>query len=157
MARTKQTLRNMKSFPEADRTVAAMDLSDDNLSLSPDPLSPLEIKPDPTPPPPPTLTGPDPTPLALDHPIYMFDEATAHYGDNNLPPFLTNRSSKNKIKDPRKPVVLATRTGHLESDAPVSELVLRPWGNKDAFWTLDLDGTRWIIKTGGGGPRGGAT
>ena len=151
MARTKQTIRNMKAFPEADRTVAEIALTEDNLCLSPDPpittVKSETITQE--------ITGPDPTELPADHPVYKLDEAQAFYSDDDPPPFLVNRSSKNK--DGRKPVVLASKTGHLQPDAPVSELVLHPWGTRDAFWTLDVDGTRWIIKTGGGGPRGGAT
>ena len=94
----------------------------------------------------------DATSLPLDHPVYMLEESRMVY-ESCRPPFV-----QDKYKCPvgsRKPVILATRNGHFpEAEPTTAEFVAREWSKTDVFWTLDLDGYRWIVKAFGSGSQG---
>ena len=86
--------------------------------------------------------------LPADHPVYMIDEARRYYKGQQPPFILTKR------QDP-KTVVIPTSTGHRARNPETAEIVLRSWGKSAFFWTLDLNGIRYIVKPYRGAPLAG--
>ena len=95
-----------------------------------------------------------PTPLPDDHPTHMLEESRRYYQD--LPEgetilFLVNKRKKEKVRT----VVLATSDGK-RPDVPVKvQIYLREWDSKFAFWTMDINNKRLIVKNMSGAPNGG--
>ena len=55
-----------------------------------------------------------------------------------------------------KPVYLATPSGQYPTDPKPAVVILREWSEKEVYWTLDVNGDRFIVKWFAGGPKGGA-
>ena len=95
-----------------------------------------------------------PTPLPDEYPTHMLKESKRYYQD--LPegetiPFLVNKRKKEKIRT----VVLATSDGK-RPDVPVKvQIYLRDWDSKFAYWTMDINNKRVIVKNMSGAPNGG--
>ena len=95
-----------------------------------------------------------PTPLPDEHPTHMLKESKRYYQD--LPegetiPFLVNKRKKEKIRT----VVLATIDGK-RPDVPIKvQIYLRDWDSKFAYWTMDINNKRVIVKNMSGAPNGG--
>ena len=95
-----------------------------------------------------------PTPLPDDHPTHMLEESRQYYQD--LPegetiPFLVNKRKPEKTRT----VVLATSDGK-RPDVPVKvKIYLREWDTRFAFWTMDINNKRIIVKNMSGAPNGG--
>lgn len=97
----------------------------------------------------------EPTPLPDDHPTHMLEESRRYYQD--LPegetiPFLVSKRKPEKIRT----VVLATDDGK-RPDVPVKvQIYLREWDTRFAFWTMDINNKRIIVKNMSGAPNGGS-
>ena len=95
-----------------------------------------------------------PTPLPDEYPTHMLKESKRYYQD--LPegetiPFLVNKRKKEKIRT----VVLATSDGK-RPDVPIKvQIYLRDWDSKFAYWTMDINNKRVIVKNMSGAPNGG--
>ena len=95
-----------------------------------------------------------PTPLPDEYPAYMLEESKRYYQD--LPegetiPFLVSKRKKEKVRT----IVLATSDGK-RPDVPLKvQIYLRDWDSKFAFWTMDINNKRVIVKNMSGAPNGG--
>ena len=95
-----------------------------------------------------------PTPLPDEHPTHMLQESRQYY--RSIPegesiPFLVSKRKKEKIRT----VVLAT-SDKKRPDVPVKvQIYLREWDTQFAFWTMDINNKRWIVKNTSGAPNGG--
>ena len=95
-----------------------------------------------------------PTPLPDDHPTHMLQESRRYYQylpEGESIPFLVSKRKKEKIRT----VVLAT-SDKKRPDVPVKvQIYLREWDTNFAFWTMDINNKRWIVKNMSGAPNGG--
>ncbi|MCJ1435740.1 hypothetical protein MMC27_005115 [Xylographa pallens] len=87
--------------------------------------------------------------------IYKLSDARTAY-TTRRPPFVQGKGQLN-IDKARRRVALADRQGRLLENPRTAEFLAHSWDKNDFFWTLDLEGTRWIVKAYGGGPQGGVT
>ena len=94
------------------------------------------------------------TPLPINHPIYRLEEARKHHLNRRRPPFV--QESRKTRPGAHRPVLLADANGNLKPGAAKADLICHAWDRNDGFWTLDVQGKRWIVKAFGGGPQGGA-
>ena len=94
------------------------------------------------------------TPLPDDHPTHMLEESRRYYEDlheGESIPFLVNKRKPEKIRT----VILATNDKK-RPDVPVKvQICLRKWNTKFAFWTMDVNHKRLIVKNMSGAPNGG--
>lgn len=89
------------------------------------------------------------TKLPEDHPIHLEDEARRFFRGRR-PPFVIVK----RRKDP-KTVVLPTAAGPRAQKPKTAEIVIRSWDESTRFWTLDLNGIRYIVKPFRGAPLAG--
>ena len=87
--------------------------------------------------------------------IYKLSDARSVF-TKRRPPFVQGKGQMN-IDEARKRVALADRQGRLLENPRTAQFSAHSWDKNDFFWTLDLEGTRWIVKAYGGGPQGGVT
>ncbi|MCJ1404552.1 hypothetical protein MMC11_007778 [Xylographa trunciseda] len=87
--------------------------------------------------------------------IYKLSDAKKAYATRR-PPFVQQTGQLN-IETARRQVILADKQGHLPEYPRTAEFRAHSWDKNDFFWTLDLEGSRWIVKAYGGGPQGGVT
>ena len=87
--------------------------------------------------------------------IYKLSDASTAFATRR-PPFVQQKGLLN-IEEARRTVALANKQGHLTEHPRIAEFGAHAWDKNDFFWTLDLEGTRWIVKAYGGGPQGGIT
>ncbi|MCJ1476802.1 hypothetical protein MMC13_005471 [Lambiella insularis] len=92
-----------------------------------------------------STTSPD------NHSIHLFDEARNFYKDQT-PPFLHVSRS---VRDNKRGVELATESGDRRVPPILGKVVAAHWSSKHFFWTLDLNGTKHIVKCFAGAQRGG--
>ena len=85
-------------------------------------------------------------------PAFHYLEAKIHYRFSH-PPFLQKKKASAITSTP---AILATRSGEYPEEHTKVNIITRTWDDKAAYWTLDLDGKRWIVKNFSGGPFGGA-
>ena len=79
-------------------------------------------------------------------------EAKMHFRSTR-PPFL----QKKKVSAlASTTAILATPSGEFPEKQTKVNIIARNWDNEAGYWTLDLDGKRWIVKNFSGGPWGGA-
>ena len=100
-----------------------------------------------------TETTPDRTALPDDHPPKFLDEAKQLYSPN-VAPFCSNQYFHRAGS--RRTIYLAGPGGMVPEDPSAAEVevVCRGWGPKAAFYTLDLNGERLIVKCFPGGGYG---
>ena len=83
--------------------------------------------------------------------IYKLADAKTTFATRR-PPFV-RRKGQLSIGEARRRVALADKQGRLVENPRVAEFAAHSWDQDDFFWTLDLEGTRWIVKANGGGPQ----
>jgi hypothetical protein len=84
--------------------------------------------------------------LPDNHPIHLENEARKFFGDHQ-PPFVLK-----KRPEVTKNVAIPTASGLRANEPTVVKAVARPWDNSLMFWTLDLNGLRYIVKPIPGAP-----
>ncbi|MCJ1395234.1 hypothetical protein MMC18_008117 [Xylographa bjoerkii] len=87
--------------------------------------------------------------------VYKLADAKVAYATRR-PPFV-QRIGQLKTGEARRQVALADKQGRLQETPRTAEFTAHAWDKDEFFWTLDLEGTRWIVKAYGGGPQGGVT
>ena len=99
------------------------------------------------------------TKLQIPLPVHKLDAAREHYTDSGPPPpFVQTKYTTVLSAIPsRRAVALADKHGRLSATLHVVDLVALDWDLNGYFWTLDVDGKRFVVKAYGGGPQGGIT
>jgi hypothetical protein len=95
------------------------------------------------------------TPLPGDHPTHMLEESRRYYQkqlEDMSIPFLVNKRSKEKFRT----VIIATSDKRRPNVPLKAQIQLREWDTKHAFWTMDINNTRYIVKSKGGAANGGS-
>ncbi|KAM0803428.1 hypothetical protein BDR22DRAFT_71062 [Usnea florida] len=92
--------------------------------------------------------------LPKDYPIHLLAEAREYYGNNNTkPPFVLRTRPNERLKD----VVIPTKHGlrPKREKTRLGQIVAMDWDEHNMFWTLDLNGRRYVVKPFPGKAQGG--
>ena len=86
--------------------------------------------------------------LPDNYPIHLENEARVYYQKQGIrPPFLLKKESRSRDRM-RRSLILATASGDPSTDpTEVIDIEKREWDKDNLVWTLDINNTRYIVKS----------